>query len=141
MLTLPSTLRAAEPVDLRKGFDALAIVVRATLQRDPLSGELYVFFNRRFDRAKVLVWTPSGWCLVYKRLEKGRFHLPRAVAAGARELTIDAAELVALLDGIDLRDVPRPRRFERKSAERPRRNHVRSCVTAEHLMYRRARLR
>jgi transposase len=119
VLTLPSTLRvytAVEPVDLRKGFDALAIVVRARLERDPLSGELFVFFNRRFDRAKVLVWTASGWCLVYKRLEKGRFHLPRAVEAGARDLTIDAAELVALLDGIDLRDVPRPRRWEKKSA-------------------------
>jgi transposase len=119
VLTLPSSLRvyaAVEPVDLRKGFDALAIVVRATLGRDPLSGELFVFFNRRFDRAKVLVWTPSGWCLVYKRLEKGRFHLPRAVAMGARELQIDAAELVALLDGIDLREVPRPRRWERKCA-------------------------
>jgi transposase len=119
MLTLPSTLcvyAAVEPVDLRKGFDALSILVRSRLARDPLSGSLFVFFNRRFDRAKVLVWTPSGWCLVYKRLEKGRFHLPRAIEAGAREVTIDAAELVALLDGIDLRDVPRPKRWERKSA-------------------------
>ena len=114
MLTLPSSLRvyaAVEPVDLRKGFDALSIAVRSQLAEDPLSGSLYVFFNRRFNRAKVLVWTPSGWCLVYKRLEKGRFHLPRSVAARERALTIDAAELVALLDGIDLRDVPRPRRW------------------------------
>ena len=114
MLTLPSSLRvfaAVEPVDLRKGFDALAIAVRAQLSHDPLSGALYVFFNRRFDRAKVLVWTPSGWCLVYKRLEKGRFHLPRAVASGTTELVIDASELVALLDGIDLRGVRRPARW------------------------------
>jgi transposase len=119
VLTLPSTLRvyaATEPVDLRKGFDALAIVVRARLARDPLCGALFVFFNRKFNRAKVLVWTPSGWCLVYKRLEKGRFHLPRAVAMGTREVTIDAAELVALLDGFDLRAVRRPKRWERKSA-------------------------
>lgn len=114
MLTLPSSLRvyaAVEPVDLRKGFDALAIAVRSQLGHDPLSGSLFVFFNRRGDRAKVLVWTPSGWCLVYKRLEKGRFHLPRAVSLKDRALTIDAAELVALLDGLDLRDVPRPRRW------------------------------
>lgn len=119
MLTLPSSLRvyaAVEPVDLRKGFDALAILVRSRLAKDPLSGSLFVFFNRRFDRAKVLVWTPSGWCLVYKRLEKGRFHLPRAIAAGAIEVTIDASELIALLDGIDLRGVRRPERWERKSA-------------------------
>jgi len=119
VLTLPSSLRvfaAVEPVDLRKGFDALAIAVRAQLSQDPLSGSLYVFFNRRFNRAKVLVWTPSGWCLVYKRLERGRFHLPRAVAARERTLTIDASELVALLDGIDLRDVPRPRRWRPNAA-------------------------
>ena len=119
MLTLPSSLRvfaAVEPVDLRKGFDALSIVVRSHLAQDPLSGSLYVFFNRRFDRAKVLVWTPSGWCLVFKRLEKGRFHLPRAVSAKERALTIDAAELVALLDGIDLRETPRPRRWRPTSA-------------------------
>lgn len=119
MLTLPSSLRvfaAVEPVDLRKGFDALAIAVRAQLSQDPLSGSLYVFFNRRFNRAKVLVWTPSGWCLMYKRLERGRFHLPRAVAARERALTIDASELVALLDGIDLRDVPRPRRWRPSAA-------------------------
>ncbi len=114
MLTLPSSLRvyaAVEPVDLRKGFDALAIAVRSQLGHDPLSGSLFVFFNRRFDRAKILVWTPSGWCLVYKRLEKGRFHLPREVSLGARALTIEAAELVALLDGIDLRNVKRPPRW------------------------------
>ena len=102
--------------DLRKGFDALSIVVRARLAKDPLSGALFVFFNRRFNRAKVLVWTPSGWCLVYKRLEKGRFQLPRAIESGANDLTIEASELVALLDGIDLRHVPRPKRWERKSA-------------------------
>lgn len=119
MLTLPSSVRvyaAVEPVDLRKGFDALSIVVRRQLAKDPLSGSLFVFFNRRFDRAKVLVWTPSGYCLVYKRLEKGRFHLPRAVAAGQREIAIDASELVALLDGLDLRAAPRPKRWERRVA-------------------------
>lgn len=114
MLTLPSSLRvyaAVEAVDLRKGFDALAIAVRSQLGHDPLSGSLFVFFNRRADRAKVLVWTPSGWCLVFKRLERGRFHLPRAVRSHERALTIDASELVALLDGIDLRDAPRPARW------------------------------
>lgn len=70
MLTLPSSLRvfaAVQPVDLRKGFDALAIAVRSQLGHDPLSGSLFVFFNRRADRAKVLVWTPSGWCLVFNQ--------------------------------------------------------------------------
>ena len=62
-----SLVPGARDLDLRKGFDALSIVVRSQLAQDPLSGSLYVFFNRRFDRAKVLVWTPSGWCLVYNQ--------------------------------------------------------------------------
>ena len=104
---------AVEPVALRKGVDALATLVWSRLAQDPLSSSLFVFFNCRFDRAKVLVRTPTGWCLAYKRLEKGRFHLPRAIAAGAIAVTIDAAELVALLDGIERRGVRHADRWER----------------------------
>ncbi len=110
MLTFGSTTRvyaAVEPVDLRKGFDGLCLAVRTVLGGDPISGALFVFFNRRFDRVKILVWTPTGFCLIYKRLEKGRFHLPRQLAAGERALSIEASELVLLLEGIDLRGAKR----------------------------------
>lgn len=110
MLTFPGSIRvyaAAEPVDLRKGFDGLSLAVRTVLGGDPISGALFVFFNRRFDRAKVLVWTPTGFCMIYKRLEKGRFRLPRQLAAGERSLSIEASELVLLLEGIDLRGAKR----------------------------------
>ncbi|MFN7698564.1 MAG: IS66 family insertion sequence element accessory protein TnpB [Deltaproteobacteria bacterium] len=91
MLALPSWLRvyaAVEPVDLRKGFDALAIAMRSQLGHDPLAGSLFDFHNLRFDRAKSLVWMPSGWCLVYERRGKGHFHLPREVSLGDGALTI-----------------------------------------------------
>lgn len=104
MLSLPATVRiyaAVEPVDLRKGFDGLSCLVRDVIAGDPLSGHLFVFFNRRANRTKILFWTRNGYCLIYKRLERGRFHLPSR-AAGAT-LGLEAAELQALLDGIDLR--------------------------------------
>ncbi len=113
MLTLPSTIRvfvAATPVDLRKGFDGLALLVRQSLAADPLSGHLYVFFNRRRNRAKVLFWTRSGFCLFYKRLERGRFTLPEA-AASAKRVEVEAAELQLLLEGIDLRGAKRRPRW------------------------------
>jgi transposase len=106
VLSLPPTVRvlaAAEPVDLRKGFDALARVVRDVVRADPLSGHLFLFINRRSNRAKVLFWTRTGFCLLYKRLERGRFHLPRVAVAGERRLEIEAGELAILLEGIDLR--------------------------------------
>lgn len=106
MLSLPSTVRihaAVEPVDLRKGFDSLSCLVREVLAADPLSGHLFVFFNRRSDQTKILFWARNGYCLFHKRLERGRFHLPSRIS-GAPTLRLEAAELHALLDGIDLRN-------------------------------------
>jgi transposase len=115
VLSLPPTVRvfaAVEPVDLRKGFDALARVVRDVVAADPLAGHLFLFLNRRANRAKVLFWTRTGYCLLYKRLERGRFHLPHAVRSGERRVEIEAAELTSLLDGIDLRNAGRAPRWK-----------------------------
>ena len=85
---------ATEPLDLRRSFDGLASVVREVLRQDPLSGALFLFFNRAADRCKA--------CLLYKRLERGAFRAPRAVAPGATSVVIDAAELAKILEGIAL---------------------------------------
>lgn len=114
MLSLPPTIRvyaATTPVDLRGGFDRLACVVREVLAGDPLSGHLFVFFNRRGDRTKILFWTHSGFCLFYKRLEKGRFRLPRLAEPGGQRLEMEAAELQLILEGIDLRGARRRPRW------------------------------
>ena len=71
MLTLPSSVRiyvAAEPVDLRRGFDGLAAATRQIILADPLSGHLFVFLNRRSNRMKVLLWQPSGYLLLFNQL-------------------------------------------------------------------------
>ena len=39
-----------EPVDLRKGYDGLYGLVKQGLKRDPLSGDLFLFCNRRRER-------------------------------------------------------------------------------------------
>lgn len=115
MLMLPSTVRvfvAAEPVDLRKGFDGLACIARDVIAADPLSGHLFVFFNRRADVTKILFWTRSGFTIVHKRLEKGRFSLPRVPPPGARGIEMEATELALLLEGIELRGARRRPRWE-----------------------------
>lgn len=110
MLSLPPTVRvyfALDPIDLRKGFEGLANVARSALAEDPLSGHLFVFLNRRRNRAKVLFWDRSGWCIYYKRLERGCFHPPRARSLGDAKLELEAAELMLILEGIDLRGARR----------------------------------
>jgi transposase len=64
---------ALEPVDFRKSIDGLAIAVGHALGRDPMSGEVFVFCNRTRTALKALYWTPNGFVLVYKRLERLRF--------------------------------------------------------------------
>jgi len=117
MLTLPGSVRiylAAAPVDLRRGFDALAAATRSTIGMDPLSGHLFVFLNRDKNRAKLLFWEPSGYWLFYKRLEVGRFKLPRQPEPGVNHLALEAADLALMLEGIDLRGATRRLRWNPK---------------------------
>ena len=109
MLTLPASVRiyiAAEPVDLRRGFDGLAAATRSLIG-DPMSGHLFCFLNRRKNRIKLLVWDRTGYLLVYKRLERGTFALPTQPAPGHRHVEVDAGELGLMLEGLDLRGARR----------------------------------
>jgi transposase len=111
VLSLPAAVRiflAAEPADMRKGFDGLAQLVRDVIAQDPLSGHFFVFRNRRRDRVKILYWDRDGFALWYKRLEKGVFRFPEA-KDGRVEVT--PAEMAAVLEGIDLSRARRLPRF------------------------------
>jgi transposase len=119
MLTLGTSGRiwvCLEPVDGRKSFDGLAAVVTAQLGRDPLSGDLFVFKNRRGDRLKILAWQDDGFALYLRRLERGRFAFPRADTA---EVCVTATELAMILGGIDFRDTKRRKRYQRPEPALP----------------------
>lgn len=95
----------AQPADMRRSFDRLAEMTRSLLAQDPLSGHLFIFFNRPRDRVKILFWDRSGFCLYYKRLEEGCF----CPLENRRE--ISAAELTLILEGIELADAKQQKRF------------------------------
>jgi transposase len=110
MLSLPPSVRifiARDIVDLRKGFDGLSALVIEVIDEDPLSGHLFVFFNRRRDRVKILYWDQSGYWLLYKRLEHGRFKVFDQASDKAKSFEMNAKDLALLLDGIDLRGTRR----------------------------------
>lgn len=118
MLNFPPAVRiwlGTAAVDLRKSFDGLAAQVRQVLADDPLSGHLFVFRNRKGDRVKLLYWDEDGFVILYKRLEEGVFRWP-AVAAGQARVSLRAAELAMLLDGIDWQTAPRAHRYQRTQA-------------------------
>ena len=87
------------PCDMRRSFDGLSMMAEHIVQANPLSGHLFVYTNRRANRLKILIWEPSGYLLIFKRLERGRFSWPQAAVATAR---LRGEELIALLTGLEV---------------------------------------
>jgi transposase len=116
MIGLPAIIRVFVAVgasDLRRGFDGLAQLARDQFEQDPMTGHLFVFANRRRDRIKILYWDKSGFAIWMKRLERGRFNWPKS---DATHVELDAADLAALLGGIDLTTTRRRVRYTRTVA-------------------------
>jgi transposase len=114
MLALTSTTAiylACGVTDLRKSFNGLSGIVEESLARDPTSGQVFVFCNRRRDRMKILYWDGSGLCVWTKRLEKGRFSWPDAET---KSLRYRAEELQMLIAGIDLASTKRKRWYRKE---------------------------
>lgn len=102
-MNLPSSVRvfmATEPTDMRKQMNGLEILVRSGLQRDPRSGEMFVFRSKRGDMARVLFYDRQGFCLFSKRLDTGVFKTP--VFGDEQSIEITAKQLAEFLTGINL---------------------------------------
>jgi transposase len=89
------------PVDMRKQYDGLYALVVSELNADPLSGDLFLFTNRRRTRAKVLLWDGTGLCIYQKRIERGRF---ASLWRGDEEETVEMtlSELALFFEGSTL---------------------------------------
>jgi len=89
-----------EPVDLRKGYDGLFGLVKTGLERDPLSGDLFLFVNRPRKGCKVLLWDGTGLCIFQKRLERGTFASLWRKDGDVVRMT--ASELALFIEGSEL---------------------------------------
>lgn len=127
MLIVPPQLKvfaSLSPTDMRKGFPGLTGIVEKEMGQQIEDGDLFLFFNRRRDRLKVLFFAGDGTILLYKRLERGTFEALRAPAANQSDsksnacvvLTID--ELRLLLEGIELSSIKRRRRWRREPSKK-----------------------
>lgn len=103
------------PTDMRKGFAGLSGLVRQHIDHDLLSGDVFIFINRRRDRIKLLMWDSTGFALYYKQLERGTFEpafkLPQDRSGLASELRW--SDLVMLLEGIEIKSIKRRKRYQK----------------------------
>ena len=100
------------PTNMCYSFDSLMGRAQEVFQQDPTSGHLFLFVNRNRDRMKILFWDQDGFCIWYKRLERGTFQL-LTPANGEEGIELDYSQLVKLLGGLDLRTGRRRRRYRR----------------------------
>lgn len=101
----------SHPTDMRKGFDGLCGMVQGHFPSLPLSGDLFVFINRRRDKIKILYWDLDGFVLYYKRLESGTFDLPFYEEKEVFEL--DRATLLMLMEGVEIKSIKRRKRWRK----------------------------
>lgn len=96
--------------NMRGSFDSLSGIVRGELHQDPLSGDIFIFLNRRRNQVKLLLWEKDGFSIYYKRLEKGTYELP-LIDPGSASVKLQCHQLLLILEGIWLGSVRRRKRF------------------------------
>jgi transposase len=84
---------------MRKSFDGLALAVRERVGCDPQQGGLYIFINKRRNRLKLLWFDQNGYCILYKRLHRAVFLLPKGDGAS---VTIAGGQLAKILRGVEV---------------------------------------
>ncbi|MEI8366154.1 MAG: IS66 family insertion sequence element accessory protein TnpB [Parachlamydiaceae bacterium] len=92
-----------DPVDLRKGFEGLCVIVEGYFQQEVTGGGYFIFLNKRRDRMKVLYWDGDGLAIWYKRLEKGSFSRD-----STEKIILERREFLMILEGIT------PQRLQRR---------------------------
>ncbi len=126
MLTFPTSLKVFAhrfPTDMRKSFDGLVGIIESELGQTVEAGHLFLFFNRRRDRVKILYFTGDGLVIVYRLLERGTFETPRGwrdvrdddSPSTSRGIEMHVSDLALILEGIDLASVRRRKRWRRMS--------------------------
>jgi transposase len=98
------------PTNMNYSFDRLMGRAQEIFEQDPCSGHMFLFLNRSRDRLKILFWDHDGFCIFYKRLERGTFQL-LTTTNDDEGIELDYWQLVRLLGGLDLRTGRRRKRY------------------------------
>lgn len=101
---------ALEPVDMRLGYERLGGIVRERMQAEPRSRALFVFVGKRGHTMKVLTWDGTGAIVIHKKLDAGRFELPRPTCVGEQQVMVSDALFEVIYKGVSVAPkVPRRR--------------------------------
>lgn len=103
----------SEATDMRKSFNGLAAMVKNKMAEDPLSGEFFVFVNRRKTMMKILFFDRNGYSIWFKRLEAGAFQSP---TGSDQKIQLTYTQLTLILEGIDIKKISQRKRYKRENS-------------------------
>ncbi len=90
-------------INMRNGIDGLSAIVLQKFELDPFSDAMFVFHNKSCDKIKILYWDKNGFWLLYKRIEKGKFHFPKIL--NSDKYTVSNEEFNWLLNGLMIEEI------------------------------------
>ena len=99
-----------QTTDMRKGCYGLCGIVQNEMKKNILSGNVFVFINKRHNQIKLLQWDRDGFALYEKRLEKGTFETPGRTQNN-NDILLTHLQLQHILQGIILQSVRHKKRF------------------------------
>ena len=102
---------ALEPVDMRFGYERLGGIVRERMAAEPRSRALFVFVGKRGHTMKVLTWDGTGAIVVHKKLDAGKFELPKATGSGDQHVVVSDAIFEVIYKGVSVAQKPPRRRI------------------------------
>lgn len=97
---------------MRKGFDSLSGIVTSEMNCNSLDGSVFIFFNKKHNQVKLLLWEGDGFAMYYKRLEKGTYEIPPVNNDIA--VLVSNQQLQLILQGISLKSVRRRKRYQHR---------------------------
>ena len=100
--------------DMRKGFDSLAGIVSTAMRYNATSGAVFIFFNRKHNQVKLLLFEGDGFSIYHKRLEKGTYEIP-CYGEDNSNTSISSQQLQLILQGISLKSVQRRKRYQQQA--------------------------
>jgi transposase len=95
---------------MRLGYERLGGLVREKMQAEPRSRALFVFVGKRGHTMKVLTWDGTGTLVIHKKLDAGKFELPRATSEGDQHVVVSDAIFEVIYKGIRTTPRVKPRR-------------------------------
>ena len=101
----------AHPTDMRKSFDGLSGLIKNTLGLNPITGDVFIFINKRRDKIKLLHWQGVSFTLYYKRLEKGTFELPQ-YDDSVKSIALSYTQMVMIVDGLTIKNIHKRKQYQ-----------------------------